>query len=227
LDTCWRLWTATGFNLGQVPNPRTQRYTDPKALHHRRRSEPDWGMLSGLVLARPMEAAGNDAFPAGRATEEALVSLHSGEAYAHRRDGPRPTTGGWCAISPGAAAYRGAPTLAGDSGTLRDRRVISRGRAVGCCTGPRSPRSRPDRPSFYQRLRTTMTIRPKSRSPRPWASSPTPSCATAGQAPGRFDLSTRKGIGGKSHSRADGLHLGVRHGSSSRGRRRLQRAGYA
>ena len=154
----WTLAGASGpppgFNPGQVPNPRTQRYTDPKALHHRQRSEPDWGMLSGLVLARPMEAAGNDAFPAGRATEEALVSLHSGEAYAHRRDGPRPTTGGWCAISPGAAAYRGAPTLAGDSGTLRDRRVISRGRAVGCCTGPRSPRSRPDRPSFYQRLRT-------------------------------------------------------------------------
>lgn len=35
-----------GFNPKQVPNPRMERYTDPKALQDRRRSEPEWGTLS-------------------------------------------------------------------------------------------------------------------------------------------------------------------------------------
>ena len=42
-----------GFNPRQVPNPRMERYTDPKALHDRRRSEPEWGTLSNAIVRHP------------------------------------------------------------------------------------------------------------------------------------------------------------------------------
>ncbi len=45
-----------GFNPRQVPNPRMERYTDPKALHDRRRSEPEWGTLSNAIVRHPPPA---------------------------------------------------------------------------------------------------------------------------------------------------------------------------
>src|SRR6266478_9289595 len=52
-----------GFNPRQVPNPRMERYTDPKALHDRRRSEPEWGTLSNAIVRHPPPARRPVALP--------------------------------------------------------------------------------------------------------------------------------------------------------------------